>query len=558
MLTIPPDIEIAQSAPIHHIKEIASQLNIDEELVEFYGKYKAKLPLSLIDEEKIQQHHLILVTAMTPTPAGEGKTTTSIGLADGLNRIGKKAMAVLREPSLGPVFGMKGGAAGGGYAQVIPMDEINLHFTGDFVAVERANNLLSAIIDNHLQQKNQCNLDPRTVVWKRVMDINDRALRNIIVGLGGTGNGVPREDGFNITPASEVMAILCLSKDFADLKKRLANIYIGMSYDGEPVFARDLKAVGAMAVLLKDAIKPNLVQTLEGTPVLIHGGPFASIAHGSNSIIATKMALSLSDYAVTEAGFAADLGAEKFFNIKCVVGGLQPEAVVIVATIRALRHHGGLKKDAVKFPDVEAVIQGLPNLIKHIENIRKYGLQPIVAINSFPDDSEEELEVVTDCCELLGVRAVVSTAYANGGDGAVELASEIVNIIEANHHSFKSLYNWNSSVEEKIHCIATEMYGANGVDYSVKAKQGLKQIKELGFDHMPICIAKTPKSLSDDERKIGRPENFVVTIREFEIASGAGFIIPILGESMRMPGLPSHPAAEQMDINDEGRITGLF
>lgn len=558
MLTIPPDIEIAQSAPIRHIKEIASKLNIDEELVEFYGKYKAKLPLSLIDEEKIQQHHLILVTAMTPTPAGEGKTTTSIGLADGLIHIGKKAMAVLREPSLGPVFGMKGGAAGGGYAQVIPMDEINLHFTGDFVAVERANNLLSAIIDNHLQQKNQCNLDPRTVVWKRVMDMNDRALRNIIVGLGGTGNGVPREDGFNITPASEVMAILCLSKDFADLKRRLANIYIGMSYDGEPVFARDLNAVGAMAVLLKDAIKPNLVQTLEGTPVLIHGGPFASIAHGSNSIIATKMALSLSDYVVTEAGFAADLGAEKFFNIKCVVGGLQPEAVVIVVTIRALRHHGGLKKDAVKSPDVEAVIQGLPNLIKHIENIRKYGLQPVVAINSFPDDSEEELEVVTDCCELLGVKAVVSTAYAHGGKGAVDLASEIVNIIEANHNSFKSLYNWNTSVEEKIHRIATEMYGANGVDYSVKAKQGLKQIKELGFDHMPICIAKTPKSLSDDEKKIGRPENFVVTIREFEIASGAGFIIPILGESMRMPGLPSHPAAEQMDIDDEGRITGLF
>jgi formate--tetrahydrofolate ligase len=558
MLRIPPDIEIAQSAPIHHIKDIASKLNIGEELLEFYGRYKAKLPLSLIDEEKIQQHHLILVTAMTPTPAGEGKTTTSIGLADGLNRIGKKAMAVLREPSLGPVFGMKGGAAGGGYAQVIPMDEINLHFTGDFVAVERANNLLSAIIDNHLQQKNQCNLDPRTVVWKRVMDMNDRALRNIIVGLGGTGNGVPREDGFNITPASEVMAILCLSKDFADLKRRLANIYIGMSYDGEPVFARDLKAVGAMAVLLKDAIKPNLVQTLEGTPVLIHGGPFASIAHGSNSIIATKMALSLSDYVVTEAGFAADLGAEKFFNIKCVVGGLQPQAVVIVATIRALRHHGGLKKDAVKFPDVEAVIQGLPNLIKHIENIRKYGLQPVVAVNSFPDDSEEELEVVTECCELLGVRAVVSTAYANGGKGAVELGSQIVSIIEANRNSFKPLYNWNTSVEEKIHCIATEMYGANGVDYSVKAKQGLKQINELGFDHMPICMAKTPKSLSDDERKIGRPENFVVTIREFEIASGAGFIIPILGESMRMPGLPSRPAAEQMDIDDKGRITGLF
>lgn len=558
MLTIPPDIEIAQSAPIHHIREIASKLNIDEDLVEFYGKYKAKLPLSLIDDEKIKQHHLILVTAMTPTPAGEGKTTTSIGLADGLNHIGKKAMAVLREPSLGPVFGMKGGAAGGGYAQVIPMDEINLHFTGDFVAVERANNLLAAMIDNHLQHKNQCNLDARTVVWKRVMDMNDRALRNIIVGLGGTANGVPREDGFNITPASEIMAILCLSKDFDDLKRRLANIYIGMSCDGEPVFARDLKAVGAMAVLLKDAIKPNLVQTLEGTPVIIHGGPFASIAHGSNSLIATKMALSLSDYVVTEAGFAADLGAEKFFNIKCMVGGLQPEAVVIVCTVRALRHHGGSKKDAVNFTDVEAVIQGLPNLIKHIENIQKFGLKPVVAINAFPNDDEDEIEVITDCCELLGVKAVISHAYAEGGKGAVELASEVVNTITANHNSFKPLYDWNAPVEEKIYRIATEMYGADGVDYSVKAKQGLKQIKELGFDHMPVCMAKTPKSLSDDERKIGRPKNFVVTIREFEIASGAGFIIPLLGESMRMPGLPSHPAAEQMDIDDEGKITGLF
>lgn len=557
MLTIPPDIEIAQSAPIQHIKEIASKLNIDEDLVEFYGKYKAKLPLSLIDDEKIRQHHLILVTAMTPTPAGEGKTTTSIGLADGLNHIGKKAMAVLREPSLGPVFGMKGGAAGGGYAQVIPMDEINLHFTGDFVAVERANNLLSAMIDNHLQHSNQCNLDARTVVWKRVMDMNDRALRNIIVGLGGNANGVPREDGFNITPASEIMAILCLSKDFDDLKRRLANIYIGMSCDGEPVFARDLKAVGAMAVLLKDAIKPNLVQTLEGTPAIIHGGPFASIAHGSNSLIATKMALSLSDYVVTEAGFAADLGAEKFFNIKCMVGGLQPEAVVIVCTVRALRHHGGLKKDAVQFPDVEAVIQGLPNLIKHIENIQKYGLKPVVAINSFPNDTEDEIELITDCCELLGVKAIISNAYAEGGKGAAELASEVVNTIAASHNSFKPLYDWNTPVEEKIHRIATEMYGAAGVDYSVKAKQGLKQIKELGFDHMPVCMAKTPKSLSDDEKKIGRPENFYITIREFEIASGAGFIIPLLGESMRMPGLPSHPAAEQMDIDSEGRITGL-
>lgn len=558
MLTMLPDIEIAQAAPIRHIKEIASQLNVHEDLLEFYGKYKAKLPLSLIDEEKIKQHHLILVTAMTPTPAGEGKTTMSVGLADGLNYIGKKAMAVLREPSLGPVFGIKGGATGGGYAQAIPMDDINLHFTGDFAAIERTNNLLSAIIDNHLQHKNECNLDPRTIVWKRVMDMNDRALRNIIVGLGGNNNGVPRQDGFNITPASEIMAILCLAKDFEDLKKKLANIYIGMSYDGEPVFARDLKAVGAMAVLLKDAIKPNLVQTLEGTPVLIHGGPFASIAHGSNSTIATRMALSLSDYAVTEAGFAADLGAEKFFDIKCAMSGLEPEAVVIVATIRALRHHGGLKKDAVKFPNIEAVMQGLPNLAKHIENIQKFGLKSIVAINYFPNDSDEEIEVVKDCCKSLGVKAIVSTAFLDGGEGSAELAHEVVKAINVDVQFFKPLYNWTDSIEEKIHCIATEMYGAKSVEYSVKAKQGLKQIKELGFDQMPVCMAKTPKSLSDDEKKLGRPENFVITVREFEFAAGAGFIIPVLGEVMRMPGLPAHPAAEYMDIDEEGKITGLF
>jgi formate--tetrahydrofolate ligase len=558
MLTFPSDINIAQAAPIQHIKTIASKLGIEEDELEFYGRHKAKLPLSLIDEEKISEHHLILVTAMTPTPAGEGKTTMSIGLADGLNKIGKNAMAVLREPSLGPVFGMKGGAAGGGYAQVIPMEDINLHFTGDFAAVERANNLLSAIIDNHLQHKNECGLDARTIVWKRVMDMNDRALRNIIVGLGGTANGIPRQDGFNITPASEIMAILCLAKDFSDLKRRLGNIYIGMSYDGEPVFARDLKAVGAMSVLLKDAIKPNLVQTLEGTPVILHGGPFASIAQGTNSVIATKMGLSLADYVVTEAGFAADLGAEKFFNIKCVSGGLRPEAVVIVATIRALRHHGGLKKDGLKFPDTEAVLKGLPNLEKHIENIQKYGLNPIVVINAFPNDSTEEVEAVTSRCQALGVKAIVSTAFADGGKGSVELATEVTKSIAANKNCFQSLYDWQISVEEKIYRIATEMYGANGVDYSVKAKQGLKQIKELGFDQMPVCMAKTPKSLSDDERKTGRPENFVITVREFELAAGAGFLIPILGDIMRMPGLPSTPAAEYVDIDEDGKITGLF
>jgi formate--tetrahydrofolate ligase len=559
MIAFPADIEIAQSASIQHIKNIAAKLNIDEDDLEYYGKYKAKLPLDLIDEELVKQHHLILVTAITPTPAGEGKTTMSIGLTDGLNRLGKNAMAVLREPSLGPVFGMKGGAAGGGYAQVIPMEDINLHFTGDFSAIEKANNLLSAIIDNHLQQKKSTiKIDPRTIVWKRVMDMNDRALRNIIVGLGGTANGVPREDGFNITPASEIMAILCLSKSFKDLKRKLGNIFIGSTYDGEPVFARDLKAVGAMAVLLKDAIKPNLVQTLEGNPIILHGGPFASIAQGTNSILATKMGLTLSDYVVTEAGFAAELGAEKFFNIKCAAAGLKPEAVVIVATIRALRHHGGVKKDALKYPDAEAVANGLSNLEKHIENIQKFNLNPVVAINAFPGDSPDEIELVKECCAAYGVEAIVSTAFAEGGEGSVELAEEVIDIINEKKSNFQPLYNWNISIEEKIHCIATQMYGAKNVEYSVKAKAGLKQIKQLGFDHMPVCIAKTPKSLSDDEKKLGRPENFVVTVREFELASGAGFVIPILGDIMRMPGLPAIPAAENVDIDDDGKITGLF
>lgn len=559
MITFPPDIEIAQSAPIQHIQTIASKLEVDADDLEFYGKYKAKLPLHLIDEEKISQHHLVLVTAITPTPAGEGKTTMSIGLADGLNTIGRKAVAVLREPSLGPVFGMKGGAAGGGYAQVIPMEDINLHFTGDFAAIEKANNLLAAIIDNHLQnKKSTLRIDPRTVVWKRVMDMNDRALRHIIVGLGGTANGMPREDGFNITPASEIMAILCLAKDFDDLKHKLGNIYVGTTYEGEPVFARDLKVVGAMAVLLKDAIKPNLVQTLEGTPVLLHGGPFASIAQGTNSILATKMGLSLADYVVTEAGFAADLGAEKFFDIKCVAGGLNPEVAVVVATIRALRHHGGVKKDALHYPDAEAVCLGICNLEKHIENLQKFNIPPVVVINAFPGDSEEEVLLVKERCAAYGVKAIVSTAFADGGEGSAELAQEVVDIIESGKAQFQPLYNWNISIEEKIHCIATQIYGARGVDYSVKAKAGLKQIKALGFDFMPVCMAKTPKSLSDDEKKLGRPENFIITVREFEFASGAGFIIPILGDIMRMPGLPAVPAAEAVDIDSEGRIVGLF
>jgi formate--tetrahydrofolate ligase len=559
MIALPPDIEIAQSAPIRHIRNIASKLGIEENQLEYYGKYKAKLPLSLIDEEKIGQHHLVLVTAMTPTPAGEGKTTISIGLTDGMNKIGAQAMAVLREPSLGPVFGMKGGAAGGGFAQVIPMEDINLHFTGDFAAVEKANNLLAAIIDNHLQHhKNGLQIDPRTIVWKRVMDLNDRALRNIIVGLGGKADGVPREDGFNITAASEIMAILCLAKNFDDLKRKLGNIYIGSTYTGEPVFARDLNAVGAMAVLLKDAIKPNLVQTLEGNPVLLHGGPFASIAQGTNSVLATKMGLSLSNYVVTEAGFGADLGAEKFFDIKCVAAGLNPEAVVIVVTVRALKHHGGVRKSELSIPNVEAVQQGLVNLEKHIENIRKFNLSPLVAVNGFDSDTDDEIELVKEFCVSRGVKAIVCTAFTSGGDGAIELAEEVINMINASHQSFQPLYNWNISVEEKIHCIATQLYGAKAVEYSVKARQSLKLIKELGFDHMPVCVAKTPKSLSDDERRFGRPKDFIVTVREFEFASGAGFIIPILGDIMRMPGLPLVPAAENVDIDNNGKIIGLF
>ena len=559
MIDFPPDIEIAQAAPIRHIKKIASRLSISDDQLEYYGKYKAKLPLSLIDEEKISQHHLILVTAITPTAAGEGKTTMSIGLTDGLNKIGAKAMAVLREPSLGPVFGMKGGAAGGGFAQVIPMEDINLHFTGDFAAVEKANNLLAAMIDNHLQHdKNGFQIDPRTIVWKRVMDMNDRALRNIIVGLGGPANGVPRQDGFNITPASEIMAILCLAKDFEDLKCKLGNIYIASTYKGEPVFARDIKAVGAMAVLLKDAIKPNLVQTLEGNPVILHGGPFASIAQGTNSVLGTKMGLSLADYVVTEAGFGADLGAEKFFDIKCVAAGLNPEAVVIVVTVRALRYHGGVKKAELKIPNIQAVQKGLANLEKHIENIRKFGLDPIVAINAFADDSEGEIDEIKKFCQSCELKAISSTAFSDGGDGATELAREVVDLITRNHKRFQPLYNWNISIEEKIHCIATELYGAKAVEYSVKARQGLRLIKELGFDHMPVCMAKTPKSLSDDERKLGRPKDFIVTVREFEFASGAGFIIPILGDIMRMPGLPAAPAAENVDIDSGGKIVGLF
>lgn len=552
------DLEIAQKAQMLPIREVAKKLNISEDDLDPYGKYKAKLPLHLINAEKMKNSKLVLVTAITPTPAGEGKTTVSIGLTEGLNKIGKKAIAVLREPSLGPVFGIKGGAAGGGYSQVVPMEDINLHFTGDFSAIEKANNLLSAVIDNNIQSKtHSIGIDPRTVVWKRVMDMNDRALRHIVVGLGGSTHGIPREDGFNITPASEIMAILCLSENFSDLKRRIGNIYVGKKFDGTPVFARDLKVVGAMALLLKEAIKPNLVQTLENNPAILHGGPFASIAQGTNTVLATKMGLSLGDYVVTEAGFGADLGAEKFLNIKCVSAGLAPDAVVVVATIRALRHHGGAKKEEYNTPDLQKVKLGIANLEKHIENVQHFGLKAVVAINYFPHDSEEEIAYVKEVCAKKGVEAVVSKGFSEGGKGTEELARAVVAIAESGESHFAPLYSNEASIEDKITTVATKIYGANKVNYSTKALSQLKQINKLGFDKLPVCIVKTPKSLSDDEKKLARPTDFEVTVREFEFASGAGFVIPILGDTVRMPGLPSVPAAEGMDIDDEGIISGL-
>lgn len=552
------DLEIAQAADIKHIKEIAAKIGIHPDDLEYYGKFKSKLPLSLMDDKKVANSNLILVSAINPTPAGEGKTTISIGLADGLNKIGKKAMVVLREPSLGPVFGMKGGAAGGGYSQVIPMVDINLHFTGDFSAIEKANNLLAALIDNNIQNKiNNLNIDPRTIVWKRVMDMNDRSLRQIIIGIGGSSNGIPREDGFNITAASEVMAIICLSVSVDDLKKRLGNIFIGYTFDKKPVFARDLKAEGAMALLLKDAIKCNLVQTLEGNPAIIHGGPFANIAQGTNSIIATKTGMSLCDYVVTEAGFGADLGAEKFLDIKCPVGGLKPKAMVLVVTIRALRHHGGAKKDAYNTPNMVFVQKGFENVAKHIENCKKFGLTPVVAINSFFSDSDEEVAFVKQQCASMGVNAVVSRGWSDGGNGTKDLAQAVIDSMESGKNNYHKLYDWNLSIEEKINIIATEIYGATEVTYSPKAQSQLKDFVKNGFNGLPVCMAKTQKSFSDDEKKIGRPTNFTVSVREFELAAGAGFVIPILGEMMRMPGLPAIPASEGMDIDNMGNITGL-
>lgn len=552
------DIEIAQNCKMKHIEEIASKVNIDKDDLELYGKYKAKLPLKLIDDRKIKNNHLILVTAMTPTPAGEGKTTTSIGLTEGLNKIGKKTTVVLREPSLGPVFGIKGGAAGGGYSQVVPMEDINLHFTGDFSAVEKANNLLSALIDNNIQSRTRSlGIDPRTIAWKRVMDMNDRALRDIVIGLGGTGNGIPREDGFNITPASEVMAILCMATDFEDLKGRLGNIYVGLTFDKKPVYARDLKAENAMAILLKDAIKPNLVQTMEGNPAIIHGGPFANIAQGTNTILATKMGLSISDYVVTEAGFGADLGAEKFLNIKCASAGLNPEAVVLVATIRALRHHGGSPKEEYNTASVERVSAGFANLEKHIENVKKFGLNPVVAINAFPTDTNDEVKLVQKKCANMGVQAIVARGWADGGAGMTDLAEAVVKEIESGKNKFEPLYDWHISIQDKIETIAKEIYGADGVDYSKQALTDLAKIDSLDLNELPICMAKTQKSFSDNDNLLGRPSHFRITVREFEFAAGAGFVIPILGKMMRMPGLPAVPASEGMNIDNDGVISGL-
>ena len=552
------DLDIAQKVEMQHINTIAAKLNINADDLEQYGKYKAKLPLSLIDEDKVAKSNLILVTALTPTPAGEGKTTVSIGLNEGLNKIGKKSIVVLREPSLGPVFGIKGGAAGGGHSQVVPMEDINLHFTGDFGAIEKANNLLSALIDNNIQSKTRnLGIDPRTIIWKRVIDMNDRALRDITIGLGGTGNGIPRQDGFNITAASEVMAILCMVKSIDDLKEKLGNIFVGYTFDRKPIYARDLNAQNAMTLLLKDAIKPNLVQTLEHNPAIIHGGPFANIAQGTNTIIATKMGMSLSDYVVTEAGFGADLGAEKFLDIKCGYAGLKPKAVVIVATIRALRHHGGSPADEYNTANIERVQKGFANLEKHLENMAKFGLQRVVAINNFYTDSQEEIDWLIEKCASVGVKAVLSKGWAEGGNGTAELARAVVAEIESGKSNFKPLYDWASPVKEKIETIAKEIYGADGVDYAGEAEAGLRTIAKLGLDHLPICMAKTQKSFSDNEKLTGRPTGFRITVREFEIAAGAGFLIPILGNMMRMPGLPAIPASEGMDIDNNGVITGL-
>lgn len=553
------DIEIAQQAKMLKITEVAAKLGISEDDIEMYGRYKAKLSMDLIRSlEAKQAGKLILVTAITPTPAGEGKSTTTVGLAQGLAKLDKKVIVALREPSLGPCMGIKGGAAGGGYSQVVPMEDINLHFTGDFHAITSAHMLLSAMLDNHIQQGNTLNIDPRRIVWKRVVDMNDRELRNIVVGLGGKAHGVPRQDGFDITVASEVMAILCLATDLHDLKERLSKIIVAYDYSGKPVTAGQLKAHGAMAALLKDAVKPNMVQTLENVPAIIHGGPFANIAHGCNSVMATKTAMKLADYTITEAGFGADLGAEKFFDIKCRYAGLKPDAVVLVATVRALKMHGGVPKTELAVPNVEAVKKGIVNLEKHIENVKKFGVPLVVAINIFAQDTLEELEAVREHCAKHGVNVALSDVFARGGEGGIDLAKEVITLAESGAADFHPLYASELSLKEKIETIAKEIYGADGVNYSKDADKALKEFEEMGYGSLPVCMAKTQYSFSDDPALLGRPSGFKITIKNCRIAAGAGFVVVLTGDIMTMPGLPKVPAAEKIDVSDEGVISGLF
>ena len=553
------DIEIAKNADIMPISDVAEKLGIDENELEFYGKYKAKLPLSLLKKyESKKDGKLILVTAINPTPAGEGKTTVTVGLGEAMNRIGKKAVIALREPSMGPVFGIKGGAAGGGYAQVIPMEDINLHFTGDMHAITAANNLLCAIIDNHIQQGNELRIDPRRILFKRCLDMNDRALRNVVIGLGGKVNGVPREDGFMITVASEIMAILCLSSGIKDLKERLGSILTAYTYDGSPIYARDLNAVGSMAALLKDAIKPNLVQTLENTPALMHGGPFANIAHGCNSVTATRLGLKLGDYCITEAGFGADLGAEKFLDIKCRCAGLKPSCVVIVATIRALKYNGGVQKAELSKENTEALKSGIVNLETHIENMRKYGLPVVVAINRFATDTDAEIKIIEDFCRENDVPVSLTEVFAHGGEGGKDLAEKVVNTIETKEANFKPLYDVNLPIKEKLNILAKEIYRADGVAFTSGAEKAIAEIEKLGKDKLPICVAKTQYSLSDDPKKLGRPEGFTLTVRDVRLSAGAGFIVALTGDIMTMPGLPKEPAAYKIDVDDDGNISGLF
>ena len=552
------DIEIAQSCTMQPITDIAKVAGVDEEYLELYGKYKAKVDYKLLKEVQQPDGKLILVTAINPTPAGEGKTTTTVGLADGLKKLGKNVMVALREPSLGPVFGVKGGAAGGGYAQVVPMEDINLHFTGDFHAIGAANNLLAAMLDNHIQQGNSLGIDVKKIVWKRCVDMNDRQLRNVVNGLGGRMQGVPREDGFDITVASEVMAVLCLASSITDLKERLGRMVVAYTYDGAPVTAHDLKAEGAMAALLKDALQPNLVQTLEGTPAFIHGGPFANIAHGCNSVMATRIAMRLGDYAVTEAGFGADLGAEKFLDIKCRLAGLKPSAVVVVATVRALKNHGGVPKAELNNENLEALEKGLPNLLQHVDNIKNvYGLPCVVAINAFPTDTAAELKLVEEKCRELGVNVALSEVWAKGGEGGVALAEEVLRLCEE-ENNFSFAYDAEDSIEAKLNAIATKIYHADGVALTAGARKQMKELEALGFDKLPICMAKTQYSFSDDASLLGAPKGFTITVRNLKVSAGAGFLVALTGDIMTMPGLPKVPAAERIDVDEDGKITGLF